>query len=349
MKKLLGIAATTVFLALLGTNLSTAGDLTVSGSVGVGTTSPSEKLEVSNTSGNNKINIRSGNASLATLSFSDQDANEKGAVQYVHSEDAIYFKSNGSENMMINSSGNVGIGTVIPGARIHVYKTGGGILGRFIADSDAMTGVQIKTTATSGTGNIIDWRNGANADGSGGSTVMLIKNNGNVGIGTFSPVEQLDIVKSQAADTLIRVDNTNTSAAAYSGLRLYRSNNNEGWDIRRQGSTGKLFISSVSGGTPADKVTFQADGKVGIGTASPQARLHVAGTPGTDGVMFPDGTLQTTASTGDGTFTTDCHGHAIWGHQNPYGYHIGMCESSYVVRDLLNMVSGVDGMTCCTD
>ncbi|MCP4254282.1 MAG: hypothetical protein GY775_12905 [Candidatus Scalindua sp.] len=39
-------------------------------------------------------------------------------------------------------------------------------------------------------------------------------------------------------------------------------------------------------------------GNVGIGTMNPLARLHVFGSPGVDGIMFPDGTLQTTASTG---------------------------------------------------
>ena len=43
-------------------------------------------------------------------------------------------------------------------------------------------------------------------------------------------------------------------------------------------------------------------GNVGIGTTSPGAKLHVGSTPGTDGIMFPDGTLQTTA-TGFGNWT----------------------------------------------
>ncbi len=37
-------------------------------------------------------------------------------------------------------------------------------------------------------------------------------------------------------------------------------------------------------------------GHVGIGTTAPGAKLEVAGTAGTDGIKFPDGTLQTTAS-----------------------------------------------------
>ncbi len=53
-------------------------------------------------------------------------------------------------------------------------------------------------------------------------------------------------------------------------------------------------------------------GNVGIGTADPKAKLHVGGSIGVDGIMFPDGTLQTTAAngaTGDGgedsNWTTD--------------------------------------------
>lgn len=38
-------------------------------------------------------------------------------------------------------------------------------------------------------------------------------------------------------------------------------------------------------------------GNVGIGTMNPLAKLHIFGSPGIDGIMFPDGTLQTTAST----------------------------------------------------
>ncbi len=36
----------------------------------------------------------------------------------------------------------------------------------------------------------------------------------------------------------------------------------------------------------------------GLGTTNPLAKLHIGGTPGSDGIMFPDGTLQTTAATG---------------------------------------------------
>lgn len=52
---------------------------------------------------------------------------------------------------------------------------------------------------------------------------------------------------------------------------------------------------------PPDGLAVGADqlvisgGRVGIGTNAPKARLHIGGVPGVDGIMFPDGTLQTTA------------------------------------------------------
>jgi hypothetical protein len=65
-------------------------------------------------------------------------------------------------------------------------------------------------------------------------------------------------------------------------------------------------VTSASGYQESDDNEKGADGigsnaifggNVGIGTMNPLARLHIFGSPGVDGIMFPDGTLQTTAST----------------------------------------------------
>ncbi|MCP3999304.1 MAG: hypothetical protein GY727_00105, partial [Gammaproteobacteria bacterium] len=44
--------------------------------------------------------------------------------------------------------------------------------------------------------------------------------------------------------------------------------------------------------------TYFNTGNVGVGTSTPGAKLHVGGISGADGIMFPDGTLQTTAASG---------------------------------------------------
>lgn len=57
-------------------------------------------------------------------------------------------------------------------------------------------------------------------------------------------------------------------------------------------------VLGTTSGTERAALYWNAAGNVGIGTLTPNARLHVAGTAGTDGVRFPDDTLQTTAFPG---------------------------------------------------
>jgi len=50
--------------------------------------------------------------------------------------------------------------------------------------------------------------------------------------------------------------------------------------------------------TGNNQFLIRAGGGVGINTNNPGAALHIGGTAGVDGIMFPDGTLQTTAASG---------------------------------------------------
>ena len=81
-------------------------------------------------------------------------------------------------------------------------------------------------------------------------------------------------------------------------------------------------------------------GSVGIGTTSPAAKLHISGTPGVDGIMYPDNTLQTTA--GGGSASVPIGAVIDWWRPNdtfaiPEGYKI--CDGT-VVNDALSPFNG---------
>jgi hypothetical protein len=102
---------------------------------------------------------------------------------------------------------------------------------------------------------------------------------------------------------------------------LYATGNfgaaSDGVEFRHTNATqgiGFGYNSIYAAGTNANQnlnLMPKGTGNVGIGTAAPQAKLHVGGISGTDGIMFPDGTVQTTAVSFGGWQSTDNRGAAL--------------------------------------
>jgi hypothetical protein len=93
----------------------------VGGKVGIGTTSPSEKLEVSGKILATGGQIRAGSYLESFPSFSF--ANDTDTGMFSDTANQLEFATAGSSRVTINSSGNVGIGTTSPVTKLDVYGT----------------------------------------------------------------------------------------------------------------------------------------------------------------------------------------------------------------------------------
>ncbi|MFH1749121.1 MAG: hypothetical protein ABIG44_18980 [Planctomycetota bacterium] len=215
---------------------------------------------------------------------------------------AGFWAASGDEIYNTNA-GNVGIGTTNPGTTLHVFSD----------DSNARVLVQ-STYATSGSADIdfrgpggerylVGWCDSGGFfriySGTHSQDILTIKDSsgnvglqGDVGIGTASPTSRLhiddwtNVPADPDPDSQAPLKITNGAGQAL----LFDSN-----QIESVGDT--LHLNHrPTGGVGNDVLLVGGGGKVGIDTTSPAAKLHVGGTPGTDGIMFPDGTLQTTAA-----------------------------------------------------
>jgi len=254
-----------------------------SGNVGIGTSSPSSKLEVNGTI---TIGTGTGTYQAGVLGFSDTNFGFSYRPPRAGAIASHSFQTfNGTRILEITESGNVGIGTSSPAsyyANNLVVDIGSSVQSgiTIVADStnQAMIAFADGTSGTERYSGFIDYNHSGNSMSfgtNGGSERMRIDSSGNVGIGTSSPDEKLTLSAdgSTASQPVAISLNANRASGSSGATSIIESET----DGATSESRLKFYTRPGSGTNPAERMVIDSSGKVGIGTSNPVTPLNVIG------------------------------------------------------------------------
>ena len=282
---------------------------TTNNNVGIGTTSPATKLDVSGTiaasgAGSAGVNmLATGTGGIDYRIASTDNTNGLGGGKFT-----IYDQTAGSSRVLINSSGNVGIGTTSPGTKLHVSGAGttsasytnGDAVGQtlYLQDTGNLAGnggqilfgasqgvfAGIKSSIVSGTGpagNLIF----QTRDTTGNVLDrMTVTREGLVGIGVTSPISSLHLKHATPTSKIILEDTSTNRVGQIGG----------GSD-----GAGGLLTFSVgnNGGTITEYLRIDSSGNVLVGTPNSLGKL----TSESSGSGLSTSPLSTNSISGAGT------------------------------------------------
>jgi hypothetical protein len=193
---------------------------------------------------------------------------------------------NPSERMIVNSSGNIGIGTTTPSGTLHVNSAGTTLL-NVDAPAASMANIQFMSAGASKMGlfrpaNTGDLRLDSNAV----SNIMYWTNSGNVGIGTANPSHTLQVYDAASSSALFNGYSTVSSLAnvgngsilignnpAYQGIIDYNQSASTVMTIKNSYSNASSLMNFDMANIHV--LSLLGDGRVGIGTTAPSMMLTV--------------------------------------------------------------------------
>ena len=249
------------------------------GDVGIGTTTPKGKLQVvGNAYIDDRLFVRSGSgwpgSPAISLAIGDYDT----GFNWI-SDGNLAIYTNNAERIRIDSSGNVGIGTTVPGAKLHVngnlkvegQTNFGGV--SYTWPTSAGTPGQVLTIGANGS---LSWSTvsggGSLPSGSANQTLrhdgtswvassLLVNTGTNIGIGTTTPGAKLHVASTGEA---LRIMPNTMVTGEYTSISFRDPD----------GGTGPMEIRYTDDGSPDLAIL---GGNFGIGTTSPTGKLHVSG------------------------------------------------------------------------
>ena len=241
--------------------------------VGIGTTSPSEKLHVVGYV-KSSIGLKVGNYTI--LNESGDETSLSNTAYY-----PMFFKTNNSTRMTISNAGNVGIGTTSPSQKLEVsgnVKLDGDNRHIYFGGNNTFIGERSNSTE-------LELRGGGNST----AQTVYIDNTGQIGVGTSNPSYKLDVNGSAQF-------NTNTGTTPFyitrlggpnQALKIHVDDRNAVFESIQDETTddyGGFVFNMDAGATEPyfdvrknDSTIMRVDGtgNVGIGTTSPSAKLHI--------------------------------------------------------------------------
>src|SRR3989344_4743166 len=293
------------------------------GNVGIGTSSPTGKLDVNgniNLSGDNGIITFSPTGSVGTVQSRlnlDLIAGYAGYQGATYS--TIRFYTAGSadgktERMRLTDVGNLGIGTTNATQKLDVRGNINASNEVYVRNGTAISPWLYNQTAVSGTGNLSGGGNAgylAQWSGTSGLNNSVIYQNGtNVGIGTTNPSESLHILTDETGGgtSLFRLDNSGTAAnevgmefwsSTLTGINSFRSGRIYGIYDSDDYTGARLTLQSMTtGNTLVDTLSLKS-GNVGIGTTTPSNKLDVRGDINASGMIYYNNGTAVTSSGGN--------------------------------------------------